>query len=58
MDWPGTAGGNQAVIGNTVGNHLVPVELAHGDYQVRVFAIPSGGLAERVVFSLQPSGPQ
>jgi hypothetical protein len=47
-----------AVIGNSIGNHLVQVSLTPGDYQVRVFTLPRGSLAETVVFSLQPVGIQ
>jgi hypothetical protein len=50
--------GDHAVIGNTVGSHLVPVSLTPGEYQVRVFTLPLGSLADTVVFSLQPVGTQ
>jgi hypothetical protein len=50
--------GDHAVIGNTVGNHLVSVELTRGDYQVRVFTLPVDGLAEKVIFSVQAFVPQ
>ena len=50
--------GDHAVIGSSVGSHLVPIGLTPRDYQVRVFTLPHGSLAETVVFSLQPLGMQ
>jgi hypothetical protein len=58
--WEGefSLAGERAVIGSTVGNQFIDVPLGVGEYQVSVYTLPHGGMAERIVFALSKRGLQ